>query len=81
MIPLGAPGDSLFHPESDSPDHSVKENDMQTSQQPLGRKQWTPVRQQGQRYFYCRHCELEQRDHINAVYCPEWALRQLDGDR
>lgn len=29
----------------------------------------------------CRECGLEQREHINSLFCPEWRLRLLDGDR
>jgi len=45
------------------------------------RKEWRPVRQRGDLIFICQHCGLVQREHINAVYCPEWRLRMLDGDR
>lgn len=29
----------------------------------------------------CTHCLLLRREHINGYFCPEWRLRQLDGDR
>jgi hypothetical protein len=29
----------------------------------------------------CRHCDLDKDQHINDRFCPEWRLRQLDGDR
>lgn len=29
----------------------------------------------------CKHCGLQKRVHINELFCPEWRLRQLDGDR
>jgi len=47
----------------------------------IARKEWRPVRRTGDLTFTCTHCGLVQREHINAVYCPEWRLRQLDGDR
>jgi len=53
----------------------------------IARKEWRPVwaRRIGPDGFWlqwtCHHCQLEQREHINGVYCPEWRLRQLDGDR
>jgi len=48
----------------------------------IARKEWTPIFMGGiPRQFVCVHCGLVQREHINAVYCPEWRLRQLDGDR
>jgi len=47
----------------------------------IARKEWRPVRRPGDLAFSCQHCGLVQREHINAVYCPEWRLRQLDGDR
>ena len=33
------------------------------------------------RLIVCRECGLIQREHINSLFCPEWRLRQLDGDR
>lgn len=35
----------------------------------------------GPSFAVCEHCELEKREHINGRFCPEWRLRQLDGDR
>lgn len=29
----------------------------------------------------CHECGLTQREHINSLFCPEWRLRALDGDR
>ena len=48
----------------------------------IARKEWRPVwDRNGTLQWVCFHCGLKQREHINAVYCPEWRLRQLDGDR
>jgi len=46
----------------------------------LPRKEWSPI-YMGNSEYLCSHCALERREHINGVYCPEWRLRQLDGDR
>jgi hypothetical protein len=29
----------------------------------------------------CENCTLSKWQHINRRFCPEWRLRQLDGDR
>jgi len=47
----------------------------------LERKRWRPVRKHDPWMFECFNCNLKQREHINNIYCPEWRLRQMDGDR
>lgn len=42
---------------------------------------WVTLAHQRHPVFRCDHCQLEQSQHINDLYCPEWRLRQMDGDR
>lgn len=57
---------------------SVEVKSMRTAQ--IKRKQWTPTGTINGP-IVCSHCGLIQREHINSLFCPEWRLRQLDGDR
>jgi hypothetical protein len=56
-----------------------------TTQQSEGRLHWQPVKAakpaNAWTLFECSHCGLSQKQHINRFFCPEWRLRQLDGDR
>lgn len=48
---------------------------------PFERPEWTAAEYRFGKHPICEVCGLERREHINSVYCPEWRLRQLDGDR
>jgi hypothetical protein len=54
----------------------VTEDGMPVYGIPWQRKQWLPTSDS-----VCEHCGLVQIQHINSLFCPEWRLRQLDGDR
>lgn len=49
------------------------------------RKQWTPIYMGEEHHYRCSHCGGVKSQHIrdadHYLYCPEWRLRQLDGDR
>ena len=55
------------------------------------RLRWLPIYMGEGHAYRCSHCTLVKSDHIlhrygdgrrdPHLYCPEWRLRQMDGDR
>lgn len=69
-------------PEASFPDHHAEEAEREIERRLAAaddaRLQWRPALVQ---LTVCQSCRLEQREHINNRFCPEWRLRQLSGDR
>ena len=58
------------------------EVDMTTEQ--IQRLKWLPIDMGTGQQYRCSHCHLLKDDHVRdgiTLYCAEWRLRQMWGDR
>ena len=65
----------------EAPDFQVDEDGMTVEPQRL---RWLPIYMGEGIPYRCSHCHLLKDDHVRdgiTLWCAEWRLRQLDGDR